>query len=147
MHAGYAWLAVLAVVNSVASLFYYAYLIGPGYFQAASGPAPPGGCVCRGRDRRCGIRHRGDSGQPPSRCCQRLERRDPAVTSIQPEVFLVMNRLQESPFRRHTGRAVRGHCFLAWPTVRADRLDAARDGGVAETHVAGVAGSSLSGVV
>lgn len=37
--AGYAWLAVLAVVNSVVSLAYYARVIGPGYFDAA-GPAP-----------------------------------------------------------------------------------------------------------
>ena len=38
--AGYAWLAVLAVVNSVASLFYYARVIGPGYFQPAAAPVP-----------------------------------------------------------------------------------------------------------
>ena len=38
--AGYTWLAVLAVVNSVASLFYYARVIGPAYFEPAVRPAP-----------------------------------------------------------------------------------------------------------
>lgn len=37
--AGYAWLAVLAVINSVVSLAYYARVLGPGYFDEA-GPAP-----------------------------------------------------------------------------------------------------------
>ena len=40
MDAGYEWLAILAVINSVASLFYYARVIGPGYFEPAPGPAP-----------------------------------------------------------------------------------------------------------
>ena len=40
MDAGYEWLAVLAVVNSVASLFYYARVIGPAYFQAAPAAVP-----------------------------------------------------------------------------------------------------------
>ena len=40
LDAGYAWLAVLAVVNSVASLFYYARVLGPGYFQPAQKPLP-----------------------------------------------------------------------------------------------------------
>ncbi|MBI2708257.1 MAG: NADH-quinone oxidoreductase subunit N [Actinobacteria bacterium] len=35
--AGYAWLAVLAVANTVVSLFYYLRVLGPGYFEA---PAP-----------------------------------------------------------------------------------------------------------
>ncbi|MDQ3342895.1 MAG: NADH-quinone oxidoreductase subunit N, partial [Actinomycetota bacterium] len=43
--AGYAWLAVLAVVNSVASLFYYVRVIGPGYFQPAAGPVPVLGSI------------------------------------------------------------------------------------------------------
>ena len=38
--AGYTWLAVLAVVNSVVSLFYYARVIGPAYFQRTVGPVP-----------------------------------------------------------------------------------------------------------
>ena len=38
--AGYAWLAVLAAVNSVVSLFYYARVLGPGYFEAAPRPLP-----------------------------------------------------------------------------------------------------------
>ena len=32
--AGYTWLAVLAVVNTVASLFYYLRVLGPSYFEA-----------------------------------------------------------------------------------------------------------------
>ena len=38
--AGYTWLAVLAVVNSVVSLFYYARVLGPGYFDPRPAPAP-----------------------------------------------------------------------------------------------------------
>ncbi|MGK7313503.1 MAG: NADH-quinone oxidoreductase subunit N [Candidatus Longimicrobiales bacterium M2_2A_002] len=36
--AGYTWLAVVAVVNSIASLFYYVRVIGPGYTEEPSGP-------------------------------------------------------------------------------------------------------------
>ncbi|MGI8875600.1 MAG: NADH-quinone oxidoreductase subunit N [Egibacteraceae bacterium] len=38
--AGYAWLAALAVVNSVVSLFYYARVIGPAYFAPAPAAVP-----------------------------------------------------------------------------------------------------------
>ena len=38
--AGYVWLAVLAVVNSVVSLFYYLRVLGPAYFVEADGPIP-----------------------------------------------------------------------------------------------------------
>ena len=38
--AGYTWLAVLAVINSVISLAYYARVLGPGYFEPAPGPVP-----------------------------------------------------------------------------------------------------------
>jgi NADH-quinone oxidoreductase subunit N len=39
--AGYAWLAVLAVANTVISLFYYARVLGPGFFDmAATAPQP-----------------------------------------------------------------------------------------------------------
>jgi len=37
--AGYGWLAVLAIVNTVISLAYYARVIGPMYFEPAGGPA------------------------------------------------------------------------------------------------------------
>ncbi|MFV1986916.1 MAG: proton-conducting transporter membrane subunit, partial [Gemmatimonadota bacterium] len=37
IEAGYAWLAVLAVANTVVSLFYYARFMGPVYFEAPSG--------------------------------------------------------------------------------------------------------------
>lgn len=39
IEAGYTWLAVLAVVNTVVSLFYYARVIGPAFFERAA-PAP-----------------------------------------------------------------------------------------------------------
>lgn len=38
--AGYAWLAVLTVINSAISLFYYARVMGPAYFGAAAEPRP-----------------------------------------------------------------------------------------------------------
>lgn len=38
--AGYVWLAVLAVVNSVVSLFYYLRVLGPAYFVEAGAPIP-----------------------------------------------------------------------------------------------------------
>ncbi len=38
IEAGYAWLATLAVVNTVISLFYYARFLGPAYFEASAGP-------------------------------------------------------------------------------------------------------------
>jgi NADH-quinone oxidoreductase subunit N len=38
--AGYTWLAVLAVVNSVVSLAYYARVLGPGYTEAADRRVP-----------------------------------------------------------------------------------------------------------
>lgn len=38
--AGYVWLAVLAVVNTVVSLFYYLRVLGPAYFVEAGGPVP-----------------------------------------------------------------------------------------------------------
>ncbi len=37
---GYAWLAALAVANTVVSLFYYLRVIGPLYFEAAPAPRP-----------------------------------------------------------------------------------------------------------
>jgi NADH-quinone oxidoreductase subunit N len=42
LEGGYGWLAVLAVVNTVVSLFYYLRVIGPTYFDdpAADEPAP-----------------------------------------------------------------------------------------------------------
>ncbi len=38
--AGYTWLAVLTVVNSAISLFYYARVMGPAYFDSAAEPRP-----------------------------------------------------------------------------------------------------------
>lgn len=38
--AGFSWLALLAVINSVVSLAYYARVLGPGYFDPAPGPVP-----------------------------------------------------------------------------------------------------------
>ena len=38
--AGYGWLAVLAVANTVVSLAYYARVLGPAYFEQAPGPLP-----------------------------------------------------------------------------------------------------------
>ena len=38
--AGYAWLAVLAVLNTVASLFYYLRVVGPAYLDVAPQPLP-----------------------------------------------------------------------------------------------------------
>ena len=38
--SGYAWLAVLTVINSVISLFYYARVMGPAYFDAPAEPRP-----------------------------------------------------------------------------------------------------------
>lgn len=38
--AGYAWLAVLAVVNTVVSLFYYLRVLGPGYLEPAPATLP-----------------------------------------------------------------------------------------------------------
>jgi NADH-quinone oxidoreductase subunit N len=38
--AGYAWLALLAVANTVASLFYYLRVLGPLYFDEAPAPEP-----------------------------------------------------------------------------------------------------------
>ena len=40
IEAGYAWLALAAVLNTVASLFYYARVIGPMYFAAPADPRP-----------------------------------------------------------------------------------------------------------
>ncbi|GMQ93393.1 MAG: NADH-quinone oxidoreductase subunit N [Acidimicrobiia bacterium] len=40
IEAGYTWLAALAVVNSVISLFYYARVMGPAYFGPAARPRP-----------------------------------------------------------------------------------------------------------
>ena len=40
IEAGYAWLAVLAVVNTVVSIFYYARVLGPAYFGPLAGPVP-----------------------------------------------------------------------------------------------------------
>ena len=40
IQAGYTWLAVLAVVNSVVSLFYYARVMGPAYFEPAERVVP-----------------------------------------------------------------------------------------------------------
>ena len=36
--AGYGWLAVVAAINTVVSLFYYARVLGPAYFEAAAEP-------------------------------------------------------------------------------------------------------------
>jgi len=38
--AGYTWLAVLTVINSAISLFYYARVMGPAYFDEAASPRP-----------------------------------------------------------------------------------------------------------
>ncbi len=38
--SGYAWLAVLTVINSVISLFYYARVMGPAYFDDPAEPRP-----------------------------------------------------------------------------------------------------------
>src|SRR3546814_600849 len=38
--AGYAWLAVVAVINSVASLVYYLRVIAPAYFEPLVAPIP-----------------------------------------------------------------------------------------------------------
>jgi len=38
--AGYTWLAVLTIINSAISLFYYARVLGPAYFGAAARPRP-----------------------------------------------------------------------------------------------------------
>jgi NADH-quinone oxidoreductase subunit N len=38
--SGYAWLAVLTVINSAISLFYYARVMGPAYFDTAAEPRP-----------------------------------------------------------------------------------------------------------
>lgn len=38
--AGFAWLAVLAAVNTVVSVFYYLRVIAPAYYSAGAGPAP-----------------------------------------------------------------------------------------------------------
>ncbi|MFV2039699.1 MAG: NADH-quinone oxidoreductase subunit N, partial [Acidimicrobiales bacterium] len=38
--SGYAWLAVLTVLNSVISLFYYPRVMGPAYFDTATQPRP-----------------------------------------------------------------------------------------------------------
>lgn len=40
MDAGYTWLAVLAVANSVVSLFYYFRVLAPAYLEPAVGPVP-----------------------------------------------------------------------------------------------------------
>ena len=40
IEAGYTWLAVLAVVNSVVSLAYYARVLAPAYFEPAGEPLP-----------------------------------------------------------------------------------------------------------
>lgn len=40
IEAGYTWLAVLAVVNTVVSIFYYARVLGPAYFGPLAGPVP-----------------------------------------------------------------------------------------------------------
>ncbi len=38
--SGYAWLAVVTVINSAISLFYYARVMGPAYFDSADEPRP-----------------------------------------------------------------------------------------------------------
>jgi len=38
--SGYAWLAVITVINSAISLFYYARVMGPAYFDAGAEPRP-----------------------------------------------------------------------------------------------------------
>jgi len=40
IEAGYTWLAILTVINSAISLFYYARVMGPAYFGAAAGSRP-----------------------------------------------------------------------------------------------------------
>ncbi len=40
IEAGYTWLAVLAVVNTVVSIAYYVRLLAPAYFEELSGPVP-----------------------------------------------------------------------------------------------------------
>ena len=48
IEAGYTWLAVLAVVNTVLSLFYYLRVIGPMYLDPAPGPVPVLGRIAGG---------------------------------------------------------------------------------------------------
>lgn len=38
--AGYTWLAILAIVNTLVSIFYYARVLGPAYFGDLAGPMP-----------------------------------------------------------------------------------------------------------
>lgn len=40
IESGYAWLAILTVINSAISLFYYARIMGPAYFDPAGEPRP-----------------------------------------------------------------------------------------------------------
>lgn len=40
IEAGYAWLAIAAVVNSVVSLYYYVRVLGPAYFEPSLRPLP-----------------------------------------------------------------------------------------------------------
>ena len=40
IEAGYTWLAVVAVVNTAVSIFYYARVLGPMYFGELAGPVP-----------------------------------------------------------------------------------------------------------
>lgn len=40
MDAGYAWLVVIAVLNTVASVFYYLRVLAPAYFAPLQGPVP-----------------------------------------------------------------------------------------------------------
>src|SRR3546814_13133295 len=45
--AGYAWLAVVAVINSVVSLVYYLRVIAPAYFEPLVAPIPVLGQIGR----------------------------------------------------------------------------------------------------
>ena len=40
IEVGYAWLAVVAAINTVISIFYYVRVLAPGYFARPAGPIP-----------------------------------------------------------------------------------------------------------
>ncbi|CAN5250190.1 hypothetical protein BH24ACT1_BH24ACT1_03250 [soil metagenome] len=53
--AGYTWLAVLAVVNTVVSLAYYLRVLAPSYFEPLAGPVPVLGRWARTATLACGL--------------------------------------------------------------------------------------------
>lgn len=52
--AGYTWLAILAVVNTVVSLAYYLRVLAPSYFEPLAGPVPVLGQWARAATLACG---------------------------------------------------------------------------------------------